>query len=154
MPALDEPLTRVEFAERLVGRFQDDVQSWTPRHDAEDVVAWANFIFELIVKIDIWIQEYFLVHGTQFDLELHEKPRKLLRYWLDACRKMIGRVEASQGEVSGLEALRRNIRQAEASLTPDDESFDSDELAVLRDEAIECHRAGLTEPLWDDERDQ
>jgi hypothetical protein len=146
MPVL-EPLPRFAFTVKEVQRYKDDVQQWDPRQDSGDLVAKALFIFERIKNLDTWIEEYFLADGNEFNREMHEKPRELLRDWLDYSRRVIALVAALQDEDSGIEELRRNIHQAEASLTPDDEFFDSDELADLRDNAIDAHRAGETEPL-------
>jgi len=62
------------------------------------------------------------------------------------------RLQEEYGEINGLDALKANVKQAQSSLTPDDQFFDDDKLVSLRDEAIEAHRSGLTEPLLENER--
>ena len=62
------------------------------------------------------------------------------------------RLRAQYGDAEGLDVLKENIREARSILIPDDEFFDPDKLASLRDEAIEAHRSGFTEPLLGNER--
>ena len=40
----------------------------------------------------------------------------------------------------------------QAILTPDDEYFTDDKMVSIRDDAIQAHRTGLTEPFLDHER--
>ena len=51
------------------------------------------------------------------------------------------------GPTEGVDTLRDYVREAKSLLTSDDEYFDLEKLSPVRDEAIEAHRLGLTEPL-------
>ncbi len=158
-----QPLDRIEYTEREVGRYKDDVESWQTRPDApamngwvwEDSIAKANFLFDRIMRIDFQVQQYNLGKRGEIDSGVQEKLREVLRGWLNVSLQVVAQAERllrEHGHAEGLDALETNVREAKAILTPDDEAFDPDKLASLRDGAIEAHRSGMTEPLLGHER--
>jgi hypothetical protein len=161
--SMTQPIERIEYTEREVGRYKDDVESWKSDHDAlatncwvwEDLIAKASFLFDRIMSIDVQYQQYILMKRGEDELGLGEKLRELLRAWLDVSLQVVARGECLQrdyGHVDGLDALKENVRDAKSILTPDDEFFDPVKLSSIRDEAIKAHRSGLTEPLLGNER--
>lgn len=156
--ATTQSISRINFAEREVDRYQEDVNAWKPEHDPlntdfwiwEDLVAKANFIFGRILELDTDIQEGVLTGKFEFDEEADVKVRDLLRQWSEVSVKVLQHVvqlEKLFGDVEGAQVLRANMKQAQSMLTPDSEFFNSEQLVELRDAAIEAHRSGQTEPL-------
>jgi hypothetical protein len=161
--SMTQPIERIEYAEKEVGRYRDDVESLKRDHGTlakecwvwEDLIAKANFIFDRIMHIDVQVQHCLLVGRCRDEEGLQEKLRDLLRAWLAVSLQVIAqgeRLERDYGEVEGLDSLRANVQEARSALTPDDEFFAGDNLSALRDEAVEAHRSGLTEPLLENER--
>lgn len=159
---ITEPIRRIKFAEKEVKRYRDDVEGWKKLHDDlqedcwiwEDLIAKANFIFLRYLKLDHDIQQAILTSVIDYSEETEQEMWTLLRDWLDISRQLIpqvDRLKQSYGSVDGSEDLLRNVKEAEAMLTPDDEFFSGDKLVSLRDRAIEDHRSGETRTLLDDE---
>lgn len=155
---MTQPRERIEHTAREVARYREDVEAWQKDHDAlaadcwtwEDMIATANFLFDQIMRQDVRVQRYLLVERGRDGADLQEQLCQVLLGWMDASLGVIAqgeRLQQQYGRVEGLDALRENVSQAKSILTPDDEFFDPDRLAPLRDEAINDHRAGLTEPL-------
>ncbi len=152
-----QPLGRVRFAEREVLRYRRDVEDGAKGHDASDpgwawdeVVAKANFLFDRLIDLDLDIRELVLSDRMEFDPGLDAKVRGLLRDWLDVSLRVIPHIEGRTVDAADL--LRTRVEEARSMLTPDGEFFGGDELARLRDDAIDDHRAGRTEPFDVDER--
>ena len=121
----------------------------------EDLIAKANFLYDRIMHADVRLQQDILVNRGEDEFGLGEKVRVVLRAWLDVSLQVVPRGEGLQGDrghVEGLEVLKGYVREAQSILTPDDQYFDPEKLASLRDEAIEAHRSGLTGPLLENER--
>jgi hypothetical protein len=152
-----QPRERIECAEREVARYKDDVESWKRDHDAladdwawEDLIAKANFLFDQIMRLDVRVQRTILVERRHDESGLQDELRRVLGDWMSTSIQVIAhgeRLQQEYGRVEGIGALRENLAPAKSILTPDDEFFDPDRLASLRDEAIEAHCRGLTEPL-------
>jgi hypothetical protein len=142
-----------------VARLRLDVEDWKLNHDEvtrgcwawEDVIAKANFVFGRIIKLDMDIQKFlFESPVADVDPELLSGARDPAIAWLEVSLSMRERSEQllrEYGYIDGYDELKANVRQAQAFLTPDEEYFDSEELAAARDRAIDSHHAGLTEPL-------
>jgi hypothetical protein len=151
------PRERIAYMEREVARYREDVEAWKTAHDAlsdcwvwEDVIAKANFLFDQIMRLDLRIQRVVLVERRSEELDLQDDLRRVLSGWMNHSVQVIphlDRLQHEYGHVEGLDALRENLSQAKSILAPDDEFFDPDALGPLRDEAINAHRSGLTEPL-------
>jgi hypothetical protein len=150
---------RVGFTKLEIDRLRHDIEDWKSNHDEltrscwawEDLIAKANFVFGRITKLDMDIQG-FLFNSAEAaaDPELLNASRDATAAWLAVSLPLLERSEqllGEYGDVDGYEELKVNMRQANASLTSDEEYFDSEELAGARDNAIDSHRAGLTEPL-------
>ena len=159
MPAT-QPRQRIKNAEKEVVRLRDDViqEDWRQRHAApagdrwswEDLVAKANFFFDRIMDLDADIQESALTGRLEYDPGLLEDVRGLVGDWRRACLQMLphlDRLEAAGDLVEGAPGLRENLSEAGGILTDDPAFFAGDALARLRDEAIDDHRGGLTEPM-------
>jgi hypothetical protein len=155
---MTQPQRRIKNAEREVIRFRDDViqQDWKQQHDAlsedcwawEDLIAKANFLFDRIMDVDTDIQEYVLTNHLEYDAALQEKLRSLTEDWLNISIQLIPhveRLEQEYGEVEGGHKLRENLSEANGILTDDRDFFGGEDLARMRDEAIDAHRAGRTE---------
>ncbi len=161
--SMTQPIERIEYAEKEVGRYKEDVELWRRDHVAlvkdcwpwEDAIAKANFIFDRVMHLDIEIQQYILVSRGLDETGLQVKLRDLLGNWLAVSLQVVPhgeRLRREYGDAEGLDALKENVRQAQSILTPDDEFFFGDKLSTLRDEAIEAHQLGLTESLLENER--
>jgi hypothetical protein len=160
---MTQPIERIEYAEKEVGRYKEDVESWKRAHDAlvkdcwvwEDLIAKANFIYDRIMHVDDQVQHCLLVGRCRDELGLQQKLRDLLAGWLAVSLQVLPqgeRLRREHGDAEGLDTLKENVCQAKAALTPDDEFFAGDRLSALRDEAIEADRLGRTEPLLENER--
>lgn len=152
-------ISRINFAKREVGRYQEDVDDWKPELDQrntefwvwEDLVAKANFLFGRILELDTDIQEGVLTGKTEFDEAVDGQVRDVLRQWnevsVTVLQQVVGLVTTS-GDEEGAQVLRANVKQAQSILTSDSEYFSSEQLVQLRDAAIEAHRSGQTESLY------
>lgn len=155
---MTQPRKRIEHTGREVARYREDAEAWKRDHDTlsadcwtcEDLIATANFLFDRIMCQDVRVQRYVLVERGHDGTDLQDELRRILLDWMTTSLRVVPhgeRLQQEYGQVEGLDALRENLSQAKSIMTPDDEFFDSDVLATLRDEAIDAHRAGLTEPL-------
>jgi hypothetical protein len=133
------------------------VANWKSRHDelvricwvGENFIAKANFHFSRIVQTDLNIRKLIFSYPDA-DTELLEMVRDLATEWLQGAvsmRDSAGRLLSDFGTIEGFDELKANIEAMQSFLTPDAEFFNSEGLAEARDQAIESHRAGLTEPL-------
>jgi len=154
---------RIEYAKKEVERYKHDVEDWKQKHDEvargcwplEDLIANLNCLFNRILDIDIQVHEFIFVQKGAADPALLGQVGDLLTQWASVSEQILlhsKRVAASYGEFEGVPDLAKNARQARAILTPDSEFFAEDKLGCLEDEAIQEHRAGLTEPFLCDER--
>jgi hypothetical protein len=160
---MTHPRERIEYTGKEVARYKEDVEVWKRDHDAvaadcwegEDLIAKANFLFDQILRQDVRLQRYILGEGGRDDSDPQDGLRRVLLDWMSASLRVVPygeRLQREYGGVEGLDVLRENLSQAKSMLTPDDEFFDPDRLSPLRDEAIDAHRLGLTEPLPENER--
>ena len=135
-----------------------DLEDWKTSHDelvqicwpAENFIAKANFHFDRIMKLDLEIQKHLFKGPDEYLVLLH-MARNTAAQWLAGAvymRDTVKQLLAEYGTVDGYDELKANIEATQSFLTPDAEFFNSDELAEARDQAIESHRAGLTEPLF------
>lgn len=71
-----------------------------------------------------------------------------VRAWLNAAEAILPHLEDGD-EVTDEQSSRFKacVLEARGILTPDDQFFTGDALAELRDQAIDEHRAGQTEPM-------
>ena len=156
--SLTQPLGRIEYAKREVARYHDDVEDWKKEHDElrkkcwpwEDLVGKANWIFDQVLDVDLNIREAVFKGEIGFDAQLEERVYDVLRQWLEVSivvTSHIDRLEKEYGSVEGGREFRRRISQAQAMLTPDSKFFGDENLARLRDKALEANARGLTERL-------
>jgi hypothetical protein len=158
-----QPLLCVEYTERDLSRYQDDLRLFTCDFDIsaknnwilEDLIAKANFLFERVMVADVRFQQHVLVAGADEDPLQGKKLREMLGTWLEISLDVAAqaaRFDRDRSRVEGIESLNANLREAKSILTPDEEYFDVDKMSVLRDQAIDEHRMGMTEPLLENER--
>ncbi|GAC1342247.1 MAG: hypothetical protein NVSMB14_07040 [Isosphaeraceae bacterium] len=157
--SLTQPISRLKYARKEVVRYREDAREfWKNEHDkpAEDFWPWvdlvakANVLFGKILELDIGIQELLLVDCIEDDEGLEAGSYELLRDWLEVSLEVsphVDRLATVYGSVDGALDFRKNVRQAQSILTPDDEYFRNDKLAEPRDKAIDDRQAGRTEPL-------
>ena len=62
--SMTQPLARIKYAAKEVGRFSEDIEDWKQEHEKltdcwfwEDMIAKANFLFGRIIDLDLDIQE-------------------------------------------------------------------------------------------------
>ncbi len=160
---MTQPRERIEYAGKEVARYKEEVTAWKRDHDAvaadcwegEDLIAKANFLFDQIMRQDVRVQRYILVERGRDGADLQDGLRRVLLDWMSTSLGVVPygeRLQREYGHVEGLDALRENLSQARSMLTLDDEFFDPDRLSRLRDQAIDAHRLGQTEPLLENER--
>lgn len=153
-----QPLDRLRYAERQIDHCREDVDEWKRLHDDvkqdcwvwEDMVDRANDIFSRFLNLDVDIQQAIFAGRMPFNEDIDRQMRDLLRSWLELGEQLLPevlRLEQKYGQVDGATRLRVSMAEAKGMLTPDVEFFGKDELAGIRDKAIEEHRNGLTEPL-------
>jgi len=157
-----QPFTATTTIRNRIESSRSDVEEWKKQHNAlhqslwlcEDLVQFANFIFGRILSLDSAIQMDVLSGKSTFDKELDDAIESLIRDWMTTFSPLLDstkRVAQDYGNVDGAEAFRKNFREAEGILTPDEDFFVGDKLVALRDQALAEHRAGQTESLFEDE---
>jgi len=162
-----QPLLKFEFAERAAARYRDDVELWRADHDAamndpwplQELVEIANRAFEKFEALDAEVRRSSRAGGiSDEDYErLDLKIEALFQGWLATSRLLKQDVERFLSEddsVEGVAAFLAHVREVEAMLALDDEFFDHEEIAKLRDAAIAASRRGEVEPMLDDGRPQ
>lgn len=162
-----QPRLKFEFAERAASRFRDDVELWKTDHDAamndlwplQELVEIANRAFEKFNVLDAEVRRSSRAGKiSEEDYErLDSQIESLFQRWLATSKLLKSDVERLLGSyesVEGAAAFLAHVREVEAMLASDDEFFDHEEIAQLRDAAISAHRRGDVEPMIDDDRSQ
>jgi hypothetical protein len=155
---LTQPEERIRFTQKEVGRYQEDVEEWKQAHESlrrdcwfwEKLIGKANRLFNQILDLDSDIRESVFSGEitAQEEERLHKEVVSLVQQWLQISQdflRQVVRLEGEYGVVEGAQELRQHIKDAEGILTSDEQFFQGDELARLRDQAIDDHRAGRTE---------
>lgn len=160
-----QPLLKFEFAERAAARYRDDVESCRADHEAVANDLWllqeflesANRAFERFAALDAEIRR--LARGGGISDENYERLdsriEALFKKWLTTSRLLkpdVERLLSTSESVEGSAAFLAHVREVEAMLASDDEFFDHEEIANLRDAAIAANRRGEVEPFLDDDR--
>ena len=154
--AATQPMLRIKYTENEVVRLRSDAEEWKRDHDAlpkdlwvwEDLISRANHLFVRTIELDADIQGSIFRKQMDFDPALDSAVQRLFSDWLKIgveILPLVERLERDIGTIEGADTFRANLSEAESILTPDDVFFASDELADLRDRAIDDHRAGRTE---------
>ena len=119
--SLTRPANRIEYAKREVARYREDVDGWKQGHECFEQDCWvweetflkANFIFSLILKLDVEVQKHILIDRSS-DIDLQEVLCAVLAQWLEASlkwQKHAIRLGHEYGVVEGTNELGENIRQ-------------------------------------------
>lgn len=158
-----QPLLKFEFAERAASRYRDDVELWRADRDAgasdpwplQELVEIANRAFEKFNALDAEIRRSSRAGKiSDEDYErLDSKIESFFERWLAASRVLkpeIERLQSTQKRAGGAAAFLAHVREVEAMLASDDEFFDHEEIANLRDAAIAAFKRGDVEPMFDD----
>lgn len=151
-------LARIQLAEREVRRFREDVEDWSRTIEemaqsgsvGADLVAKANYLLGRILDLDSSFREHVFRKSFDYSPEVESRLEDVLKQWLDLAIHVDPSGQLSEAG-QAVEELRSNIQDVRDMLTPDDEFFQGEGLASLRDDAIRAHRAGETEALLDDE---
>jgi hypothetical protein len=88
---------------------------------------------------------YVLGEGTAADDAV---VTRLYQSWMQGAEiiaPQIAEMEAKGFQIEGSQDFRSAYREVKGILTADDEFFDSERLAEMRDKAIDAHRRGDTE---------
>lgn len=147
---MTQPRERIKYAGKELASYMEDVDAVANRPMLEDLIAKANYVFDLIIRLDLEISKHVMSEAGREDWTLQDELRSTLDHWMRSSLQIVP--EGECGHVDGLDMLKENLAQTKSMLTPDDEFFDSDALAPLCDDAIEAHRMSLTEPLLGNER--
>lgn len=156
--AVTRPMSRLKYTETEVHRLRTDVDEWKESHDLltgdcwvwEDLVAKANHVFVKIIDFDEDVRDSVMNRGLSYDPELNAAIHKLLRDWNSTALQILPQVERLEKDYrsfDGSDEFRRHLTEAKDILTPDHVFFSADQLASMRDQAIEEDRTGLTEPF-------
>jgi hypothetical protein len=125
--AMTHPLARIEYAQREVVRFRDDVEDWIRRQEEvgaecwvwEDMSAKAIFVFDQITRLESDIRKFAMERDRDLGQELYVRHRQLLANWLDAAlqvQREAEQVKSPVGEVGDADMLRKQIEQAQQKL--------------------------------------
>jgi hypothetical protein len=155
-----QPRDLIKTARKDVRRYQKDIESWKRKRDGlhldgwvwEDLIDKANFVYGRIQKLDKHLRHADLELGADIPEEAYDEVDKILRAWLELSVQLqpqTARVQQDSSHAAGYDVLLENIRAAKGSLTPDDEFFNNERFIEYRDQSVDEHRAGLTEPLLD-----
>ncbi len=162
------PLPRLQYAEKEMDRYREDVEAWKLDHAHlsrdcwpwEDLIAKAVFMYERILLLDEDLREAYFAGAelTPESFAAHENSvRTLLQAWTFVSAQLephVRRLIGTYGEVAGGKAFFQSLEEAKAILTPDDKFFVHHKLVELRDDAIDAHRAGELHPVFDDACDE
>jgi hypothetical protein len=137
--------------------YETHSEAWKPAHrsamrcrDLEARLAFGVFTFGQIGRADEeWRREVY-AGKLPFSEEVETTIGDAYRSWARVCDsylQAIAKLEAEGYEVEHAEEFRRCAREVRGILTNDEDFFASDELATLRDEALEAHQNGITEEI-------
>lgn len=139
-----------ETAERKVKQFAEAVASRpegrgvaTLGADSSEEVASANALFDEVSDVDTrW---HIAMFGGEIPWDEAECARlaDLYRDWAEGGKLLLAAVEASVAP-EALALLRRNLREVEGILTPDEEFFDHPKLVERQQEALDAYHRGET----------
>lgn len=157
---MTQPEGRINFNRRQVDLYSQEIEGWKETRDTlkedcrflEDLSASMNFHYGRIKELDLDIQEHAFIKKVRFPVHVFQGVRGLFSQWLGVAKRLEAECAAHSrdfGTVDDLNELRANIRECCDIVTPDSEFFSGEKLDHLASEAIDEHRAGLTEPLSD-----
>ena len=124
---MTQPFIRIEFAEKEVVRFREDLEDWKRHHQMlvadcwfwEDMAAKANCLFQQITRSEPDLRKVAEEYDDAVGHELYVRNRHVLNAWLDLALRVrceMERLEGECGEVSGAELLREHVELAERKL--------------------------------------
>lgn len=155
-----QPRERIAMSRQQVDLYERRIETWKVEHEQlkdgcwalEDLAERMNFEFERTKDLDLRVQESSFLKGMAFPPEVYKDVRGLFHRWLEVAIELEAVCPVllkESADVDGLNALRANIEECKAIVTPDDEFFGDPRLDHLASEAIEQHRLGATEPTSD-----
>jgi len=124
---MTQPLVRIEYAEREVVRYKQDVEGWKERYNEfargrglwEDLIAKANFLLDRLLSLFADITEIALKGDCRLAEELRARNLHVLLEWRDVTLQVLAearRGELDYGQVAGLDVLRANNERAAEKL--------------------------------------
>jgi hypothetical protein len=124
---MTQPFIRIEFAEKDVVRFKEDLEVWKQLHQklATDCWFWENMaekincLFLQITRSEPDIRKLAEEYKAATAHELYVRNRHVLNAWLDLAlrvRREMEWLQGEYGEVSGAELLREHVEIAERKL--------------------------------------
>lgn len=149
----------IGLVERQLEAYDREIEQWRQNHDA----AMQCRDFELLLKLGIDVYETLgrldtavsaaALRGERGQADL-EAVDDLYRIWLALTSAAAVELRLSEFEQAGFhvefsKAFRTAHREVQGILTPDAEFFRGDDLADIRDDAIDSHRRGETDDLID-----
>lgn len=150
------PAIGLDQLEESMGRAARAVDALDPERGLNDLRAWVEAQidalreqFDSASTIDLsW---HTGVHEGRFpfDEAMRERIEALYAAVAERGGRLLRHVEFLEGnghEVNGSARLRDDVSECRGILTDDAEFFDDPRLAELQDQAIAEHRAGLSEP--------
>jgi hypothetical protein len=147
----------------IVGQFASDADlssPWNWKNDGDsERLAQAKLLHELMVReglgilrtlneCDLKLRARLFENGA--DLREEESLLEDFRVWLDAAKHVLQGVEnlaKEKIEVQSADSLREAVAMVELAFVDDADFFVSDQLAGLRDAAVDSHRSGQCEPF-------
>ncbi len=130
------------------------IENWQQAHyqaiacrDLEDELLRGVKLFDFLCAEEEKWRSDVLNHREQYSPTLEKFFLALFELWSRPCQSLleaIARVQAGGFEVEHAAEFESRCREVKGILTADHEFFDSDELAEVRDKAIDDHRRGLT----------
>ncbi len=144
-----------EDLDALLTDFAGRVSSYdggvVPSDTAElgEILAFGVALAITIDMVDANWRLSVLSGGDTDDPDQEGEIRRYYREWFRGAGGVVmhlGRLEAGGASVRWSDQFRRAYSEARGVLTPDDQFFAGDAMVRLRDEAIDAHRAGRTEP--------
>jgi len=155
---MTQPEGRINFNRRQVDLHAQEIKGWSEQQNRsqddywvlEDLTASMNFLYGRIKDLDLDVQELALIQKIRFPAQVFQDVRGLFPRWLEAATRLESECAVHSrdfGTVDDLNELRANIRECCGIVTPDSGFFSGEKLDHLASEAIDEHRAGLTEPF-------
>jgi len=146
-------MRRLDLINREVDLYASEAESWRQDHsdalqvrDWEDLIAFSIVIYDKLIELDLDVRsETFKSLGVLDDSGICRIEEMCAR-WLEVSKVVLAVVkqfEDSGYVVEQATRFKECVHEITSALTPDDQFFTGEGLAILQDRAIAEYKAGL-----------
>ncbi len=154
---------RIDYTSEKLSRIQHDQGHWNTEPQRSSAVWLLNDLVDQLIRLEATITDLDTeIHQTAASLEtshaadLVAQSRLLFESWLNVALAVHAQLQFAQQmchPILQADVFAALIQQVQDCLLPDEEFFDDDSLAKLRDRAIADADAGHTREFFDARRD-